>query len=92
MNSVESNDLEFNKHDPCCVMLNAFLVSLSKPLLRVAAVHECVPRATVVLYMEVSGLGGNKFKCFLLIFLISQWSLIKPQPVWITWEYVTKVE
>ncbi|EOA99797.1 hypothetical protein Anapl_01086 [Anas platyrhynchos] len=68
MHSVESNDLEFNKHDPCCVMLNAFLVSLSKPLLRVAAVHECVPRATVVLYMEVQDYIIPSFKLLIIDF------------------------
>lgn len=50
MHSVESNDLELNKHNPCRVMLSAFLISLSKPSLRIAAVHEGVPPEQLLFY------------------------------------------
>lgn len=94
MRSFKSNELELNKHNLCHVMLNAFLSSLCWPLLRIAVVHEVAPRAIVgfffFIYIEVSGLGGNKFKCFLLSCLNPQWSLI--QPVWIVWEYVKEAE
>lgn len=47
MRSFKSNELELNKHNLCHVMLNAFLSSLSWPLLRIAVVHEVAPRAIV---------------------------------------------
>lgn len=68
--------------------------TLSWPLLSIAVLPQPVPGATVVFYIKVSELKEINFgaRDILLDCLIPQWSLIKPQPVWIILEYVTEVE
>lgn len=59
--------------------------ALSWPLLGTADTPPPVPRATVVSYRGLSGLGGINFRVWGIVLrcLIPPWSSIKLQPVWI---------
>lgn len=86
-----SLDVRNTNHSMWCLMP---FWALSWPLLGIADTPQPVPRATVVSYREVSGLGEINFSVWGIVLhcLISPWSSIKLQPVWSILEYVTEVQ
>lgn len=90
----QSNECGCKEHKPLHVVPDAFLSSVLAFAWKIADTPQPVPRATVVSYREVSGLGEINFSVWgvLLCCLIPPWSSVKLQPAWNILEYVTEVE
>lgn len=86
-----SLDGKSTNHSVWCLM--PFL-ALSWPVLGIADPPQPVPRATVVSYMGLSGLGEINFSVWGIVLhcLIPLWSSVKLQHVWIILEYVIETE